>query len=72
MSTILWIVFHVLSFHTIVNAIGFAGAGIISFGSACDEFHFDKRVELTTRRRFCGPCLVRSTPLAPLRRCTWM
>ena len=28
MSTILWIVFHVLSFHTIVNAIGFAGAGI--------------------------------------------
>ena len=28
MSTILWIVFHVLSFHTIVNAIGFAGVGI--------------------------------------------
>ena len=55
MSTILWIVFHVLSFHTIVNTIGFAGVGIISFASACNEFHFDKRVELTTRRRFCGP-----------------
>jgi hypothetical protein len=41
MSTVLWIVFHVLSFHTIVNAIGFAGAGSAS-SAARSTWHPDQ------------------------------